>query len=149
MKVLYIDMENVLADFSYRKSLISKTNEKAFEDRLFDVPGFFAFMKPVNGAVEGFSELSAQYDVHIISTPLGENSTLRLHKHQWVRSHFGEAARKRIIRNSPSALTRGDYLIEHRQNNHYKDFRGERVAFRSNRFRNWAAVLNYLLERGD
>lgn len=68
MKTLFIDMENVLVDFKSAIDKLDETTKAQYGDDLDDVPGIFAKMEPVEGAVEAFEKLAEVYDTYILST---------------------------------------------------------------------------------
>ena len=68
MKTLYIDMDNVLVDFQSGIDSISEEERIQFKDDLDEVPGIFSKMRPVEGAIESYVELTKHFDVYILST---------------------------------------------------------------------------------
>jgi hypothetical protein len=62
MKILYIDMDNVLVDFQSGIDAISEHERLSYEGRLDEVPGIFSKMKPKEGAIEAFKKLSKNFD---------------------------------------------------------------------------------------
>ena len=62
MKVLYIDMDNVLVNFQSGIDAISETERQLFKNDLDEVPGIFSKMTPVDGALEAYQELSKRFD---------------------------------------------------------------------------------------
>ena len=51
-KILYADMDNLLLDFRSGIAQLDVKTVGEYEGRLDDVPGIFALMRPVEGAVE-------------------------------------------------------------------------------------------------
>lgn len=74
-KILYLDMDNVLVDFASAIPRLTRREREQYEGRLDDVPGIFACMEPVDGAVEAFCELAGISDTYILSTAPWENPT--------------------------------------------------------------------------
>ena len=144
--IVYIDMDNVLVDF---QSGIDETEDKIlaeYEGRLDEVPHIFSKMKPISGAIEAFRALSEKYDCYILSTSPWNNPTAASDKFAWVKNYLGDVAYKRLILSHHKNLNRGDYLIDDRPNKCGADkFEGEVIAFGSEQFPNWEAVLKYLL----
>lgn len=61
-KIIYIDMDNVLADYlGHSISLQIDPNVAKH------VPGFFASLLPIDGAIEAYNELTKNYDVYILT----------------------------------------------------------------------------------
>jgi len=144
-KVLYIDMDNVLVDFPSAFEYLDEDTLKKYEGRLDEVPGIFALMKPVDGAVEAFKKLSQKYDTYILSTSPWNNPTAWSDKLEWVKKYLGDVAYKRLILTHHKNLNKGDYLIDDRTKNGAGEFEGELILFGSDKFPNWQSVLDYLL----
>jgi 5'(3')-deoxyribonucleotidase len=145
-KILYIDMDNVLVDF---KSGIDQLEPKLitqYENDLDDVPGIFALMDPMPGAIEAFNILVSRYDTYILSTAPWNNPTAWSDKLLWVRSHLGSAVEKRLILTHHKNLNRGDYLIDDRLKRGADKFVGEHIHFGQKNFPDWDAVLRYLVK---
>ena len=58
MKTLYVDMDNVLVDFKSGIEATSADILQQYEGHLDDVPGIFAKMVPMRGAIEAFNKLA-------------------------------------------------------------------------------------------
>ena len=74
-KILYVDMDNVLVDFSSGIAMIPKHIQIEFNGRIDEVPGIFSFMKPLTGAISSFVRLSSKYDTYILSTAPWKNAS--------------------------------------------------------------------------
>ena len=149
MKVLYVDMDNVLVNFQSGIDQLPDSTVKEFEGRLDDAPNIFAKMLPVDGAIEAYRTLSAHFDTYILSTSPWENPSAWSDKLNWVKKYLGDYAHKRLILSHHKNLNRGDYLIDDRLKNGVDRFTGEHIHFGSERFRNWDDVLNYLLPKRE
>lgn len=53
-KIVYVDMDNVLVDFMSAVPKLPDDVVVEYKNRLDDVPGIFALMDPVPGAIESF-----------------------------------------------------------------------------------------------
>ena len=144
-KILYIDMDNVLVDFSSGIERISEQLQIEYEDRLDEVPGIFSLMRPLSGAISSFERLASNYDTYILSTAPWENASAWSDKNLWVRKHLGAFAYKRLILTHHKNLNFGDFLIDDRTANGAGQFRGKHIVFGSFEFPNWEAVCKYLL----
>lgn len=144
-KIMYIDMDGTLVDFQSGINRLDAATKEEFTNRLDEVPGIFALMDPMPGALETYRELVNRYDVYILSTSPWENDTAPGHKLQWVKKHLGQPAHKRLILSHHKHLNRGDYLIDDRDANGAKHFTGEWIHFRSQKFPDWDAVRGYLV----
>jgi 5'-nucleotidase len=146
-KVLYVDMDNVLVDFSSGIARLDPALVREYEGRLDEVPGIFARMDPVAGAIDSFTTLARHFDTYVLSTSPWENSSAWSDKLSWVKQHLGDAAYKRLVLTHHKNLNVGDYLIDDRTKNGADRFPGEHILFGSERFPDWPAVLAYLLGR--
>ena len=147
MKLLYVDMDNVLVDFPSGVARIEPELACAFEGRLDEVPGIFALMRPVAGAVAAFEILTRHFDTYVLSSAPRANPSAWSDKLQWVKLHLGAAATRRLILTHHKDLNVGDFLIDDRTKNGVERFRGEHIHFGTERFPDWEAVLAYLLPR--
>ena len=143
-KILYFDMDNVLVDFSSAFTKIDNKTLKSFEGRFDEIPGIFAFMDPLKGALDAYNILSKRFDTYILSTAPWENSSAWADKNEWVKRYLGKSAYKRLILSHNKHLNIGDYLIDDRTANGAGQFTGEHIHFGSSRFPNWREVLRYL-----
>ena len=57
MKRVFIDMDNVLVDFQSGLDQVSEEVKAEYAGRLDEIPGLFAKMKPMEGAIEAVHEL--------------------------------------------------------------------------------------------
>lgn len=173
-KILYIDMDNTLVDFTARLKSVHpsvldqytdpETSETAFDE----IPGLFALMPPKPGGVEAFTELSELFDTYILSTAPWGNPSAWQHKVEWVQLHLGKDAEtpayKRLILSHHKNLNRGDFLVDDRPQHRGADmFEGEVLHFGSpdgqvckpkcqtcqagSYFPDWPSVVSYLRDR--
>jgi 5'-nucleotidase len=143
-KTLYIDMDNVLVDFPSAFPLVDPAMLDQYDTNKDEIPGIFSLMKPMEGAVEAFVELSSLFDTYILSTSPWENPSAWSDKLLWVKKHLGKPAHKRLILSHHKHLNLGHYLVDDRTKNGADRFRGELVLFGSERFPSWPAVVGYL-----
>ncbi len=146
-KILYVDMDNVLVDFESGINRLSPEIKNQYIGRLDEVPGIFALMEPIAGAIEAYNLLAEKYDTYILSTSPWENHTASSDKLGWVKKHLGQAAYKRLILSHHKHLNHGDFLIDDRTANGADKFTGEHIHFGQSRFPDWAAVTDYLLNQ--
>ncbi|MBQ8656970.1 MAG: hypothetical protein IJ527_07980 [Prevotella sp.] len=151
-KRLFFDMDNVLVDF---KSGLYKVDEAVRaqymaqtpggKDRQDEIPGLFSLMDPMPGAIDAVHRLAEVYDVYILSTAPWGNPLAWTEKVLWLKNHFGDLFKKKVVITHRKDFCMGDYLIDDSANNGAKDFTGEWIHFGSDRFPDWDAVLSYLL----
>lgn len=146
-RILYFDMDNVLVDFASAFPSLSEETKTRYEGHLDDVPGMFALMQPMPGAIDAFHELSKRFEVYILSTAPWNNSSAWSDKLEWVKRYLGDAATKRLILSHHKDLNIGDFLIDDRLKHGVDRFRGEHIHFGSERFPDWPSVVSYLISR--
>lgn len=151
-KILYIDMDNTLVDFDARLATIDPGVREQYAGREDEIPGIFAVMPPVPGALEAFGELSGLFDTYILSTAPWRNPSAWRHKLEWVQLHFGSErgtpAYKRLILSHHKHLNRGDFLVDDNPDRHgVAEFGGEVIGFGSARYPDWPTVAAHLRER--
>ena len=144
-KILYVDMDNVLVDFKTGIDRLSEHTRFEYKGRLDEVPGIFALMKPMPGAIEAYERLAERFDTYVLSTSPWENPTAWSDKLLWIQKHLGSTAHKRLILSHNKHLNAGDYLIDDRTKNGADRFKGEHIHFGTEQFPDWDAVLAYLI----
>lgn len=143
-KILYIDMDGVLVDFKSGITRLAADELREHEGHLDDVPGIFALMDPMPGAIEALRELSQLFDTYLLSTAPWKNPSAWSDKLLWVQQHLGAPAHKRLILSHHKDLNRGDFLIDDGLSNGADRFIGEHIHFGNDPFSDWPAVMRYL-----
>lgn len=148
--IIYIDMDGVLVDFESALTKVSPEMLEKFAGEYDNIPGIFALMDPVPGALEAVDRLKEKYDLYILSSSPWENPTALGDKLAWVKKYFGGDGQeniffRKVIFSSVKHLNRGDILIDDRTVNGAGDFLGRHIHFGSSEFPNWQSVLNSLL----
>ena len=145
MKILYVDMDNVLVNFQSGINKLSKDDFNKYKGKHYQVPNIFSMMDPLEGAIEAYEKLSLKYDTYILSTAPWYNSTAWTDKIEWVQKYLAKSAYKRLILSHHKNLNAGDYLIDDRLRNGVDKFKGEHIHFGTEKFPDWNSVLSYLL----
>ena len=144
MNRVFIDMDNVLVDFQSGLDQVSEEVKAEYAGRLDEIPGLFAKMKPMEGAIEAVHELQKHYDLFILSTAPWNNPSAWSDKVAWVTKYLDDVFHKRLIISHHKDLCQGDYLIDDRGKNGTCGFAGEWIEFGSEKFPDWESVLKYL-----
>ena len=103
------------------------------------------------GAIDAMRRLNQQYDLYILSTAPWLNPSAWSDKLEWVKRYFGKGESsifyKRLIISHHKDLNQGDFLIDDREKNGAKEFKGELIAFGSSEFPDWPTIVKYLLNK--
>ena len=147
MKILNIDLDDVVADFVSAMNAHPLRNEPPFDKDPDTIPGLFRNLKPIESAISSVEKLlhSEKYEVYFLSTAPWNNPSAWTDKRLWLAGQFGDKINRRLIITHRKDLVKGDILIDDRPNNGAKDFGGELIKFGSDEYPNWAAVIDYLL----
>ena len=145
MKIVYVDMDNVLVNFQSGIDKLSNKQFNEFKGRYYQVPNIFSLMDLLEGALDAFEKLSSKYDTYILSTAPWTNTTAWQDKIEWVQKYLGKLAYKKLILSHHKNLNAGDYLIDDRLRNGAGKFKGEHIHFATDKFPDWDTVLNYLM----
>lgn len=156
-KILYIDMDGVVADFDkLLQTLVDvelgegdsctyEQRSKAVDEAAKKFPTLFEHLEFIHGASDAVNKLKEKYEVYFLSTPMCAIPESYMGKRIWIRDKFGDWADKRLILTHRKDLCIGDYLVDDRKKNGAEDFKGEHIHFGTKEFPNWDSVLKYLL----
>ncbi len=147
MKIVYVDMDDVLADWlkSYELYKID------FPDIEFpqSIKGFWENLSPIVDGVETVKKLIAsnQYDPYILTAPSTRNPLSYTEKRIWVEKYFGYDFTKKLILCPNKGLLKGDILIDDNINGRgQENFEGFIIQFGSPDFPDWISVNDYLFQ---
>lgn len=147
MKVLYVDMDNVLVDFQSGIDKLSEDILEEYRGNLDEVDGIFSLMDPMSMAIQAVEFLAEHFDLYLLSTAPWKNHSAWADKLLWVKKHLPEVCYKRLIISHNKHLNTGDYLIDDRLKNGAGKFKGEHIHFGKGRFQDWSDVVKYLCEK--
>lgn len=153
-KILYIDLDGVVADFDgaikkYHPNidLIADPDERSkMVDTICETNTMiFHDLEPLPHAITAIQLLVNHFDVYFLSTPMWNVPESFTGKRLWIEKHFGSLATKKLILTHRKDLNRGAYLIDDRLKNGAGEFTGVHIHFGTTRFPDWSAVLKHLL----
>jgi len=139
-------MDDVMADFTGASSAALREEPGiAWPQSQF---GFFENLEPIDGAIEAFLEVDRQPGVLalFLSKPSPRNLWCFTAKAMWIQKHFGSSYVERLILSCYKELNIGDYLIDDHADT-WKDFTGELIHYKTEKFPNHKAVLDYLIPK--
>ena len=143
-KRVFVDMDGVLVDFAGALKKVPGDVLEKYHGNLDEVPGLFAIMEPIVGAIDAFNRLCEKYDVHILSTAPWDNPGAWTHKREWVERYLGKNAYKRLTLSHHKNLLNGHFLIDDRTANGAGEFEGKHILFGGEEFPDWTTVLEFL-----
>lgn len=151
-KILYIDMDGVVADFDKGvRVLCPELDTKNFErdfDKVNEVcesnPNIFHNLEPIEGSIDAVNELFELFEVYFLSTPMWNVPDSFTGKRIWLENHFGQKCEKRLILTHRKDLCIGDFLIDDSTRNGAGNFKGTHIHIHTPAFPYWNNVIEYL-----
>jgi len=145
-EIVYVDMDDVLADFSkgHAKALKINPHNKYPQSEY----GFFSGLGYISNAICCMGQLirSPNYDVYILTAPSVMNPLCYTEKRLWIEKHFGMAMVNKLIISPNKGLNKGHYLIDDNiSGKGQENFEGEVIHFGSDKFKGWGSVIDYLI----
>lgn len=140
-------MDNVIVDFKSGIAQLDDHTLKTYKGNYDEVPGIFALMKPMPGAINAINILTKYTEVYILSTAPWLNPSAWSDKVEWIQKHFGKGEdsvlHKRLIISHHKNLNQGNYLIDDRTKNGASEFQGTHIHFGQDDFPDWDSVLEF------
>ena len=141
-KIIYLDMDGVLADFESGVKYISKEELAQYTD-LTLIPNYYLNLDPMPLAKQSVDLLMDKFDVYVLSTAPWDNPQAWMDKRIWIEKHFPQLTRRLILSHHKNLLL-GDYLIDDQLWHGAELFTGKHIHFGSYEFPDWNAVLDFL-----
>ena len=152
--ILYIDMDDVTADFAgkiheYDPDIVLSQGEH--RDRVDAIcetnTHIFLELNPVKGAIESINRLQAsnRYEIYFLSTPMWNVPDSFGDKRIWLERQFGSWVEKRLILTHRKDLNLGAILIDDRLKNGSESFLGHHIHFGTAKYPDWQSILKLLL----
>lgn len=140
-KIVYIDMDNTLADYLGYAEVCHLRPKDAKHIR-----GFFRNLKPMPGAIEAYNHLAKHFNVYFLTTSPWSNPYACVEKFEWVKEYFPDAY-KNIIISHHKELNIGDYLIDDSTLNGAAEFTGKHIQIWSDEFPTWESVVEFIFNK--
>lgn len=146
-KILLIDMDETLCDFSGSPDLRAWQEKKRNPSAMFEV-GFFRHLVPLPGAIAGVMELlsSNLYDIYVLSQPVAKSPHSYSEKVEWILTYLPDL-RDKIILCQDKYMVKGDILIDD-DKSRWGKFDGKFVHFNRDKhpFSQWQSIVESLLK---
>lgn len=140
-KIIYVDMDNTLVDYSgAAKELNIDPNEAKH------IPGFFRNLKPIKDAIDSYNILDKDFDVYILTTCPWSNPMAMVEKLEWINRWLPNARKKLIISHHKN-LNIGDYIIDDTTLNGVDKFCGEHIQIGTEKYPDWKSVIRYIFAK--
>lgn len=159
-KIVYVDMDGVIADFesailNISSNVVLSDEDDGYESRskiisdlvMNNNPRLFEELLPIEDSIFYVNKLFDKFEVYFLSTPMWDVVESYTGKRIWLEKQFGEKAHKKLILSHRKDLCFGDFLIDDRTRNGAGEFKGELIHFGTNKFPNWETVYNYLINQ--
>lgn len=147
-KIIYVDMDDVLCDYSESYDAAVKLNPAIKYPQ--SQYGFFRNLNPIENGIEAIRYLQSQelFEIYILTAPSVRNPLCYIEKRLWVEDHLGFEMVNRLIISPNKGLNKGNYLIDDSDcGRGQENFEGELLKFGSREFQNWDMVLDFFKEK--
>jgi 5'(3')-deoxyribonucleotidase len=152
-KILYVDMDGVVADFEkaikeqipHWESLSEAEKGLLTDEVCGGISGFFLNLEPIEGAIESVKKLAQSFDTYFLSAAMWNVPQSYTEKRLWIGKHFGDDFRKRLILTHHKNLNYGHFLVDDRTSHGADKFLGKHIQFGSVDFPDWKSVEKHLI----
>jgi 5'-nucleotidase len=145
-KIIYIDLDDTICDYSNAHKLALKLNPEVLFPQ--SQSGFFRGLLPIKGSIELMKELLASelYDPFILTAPSTLNPLCYTEKRLWVEDYLGMEYVDRLIISPRKDLLKGSYLIDdYNYGKGQELFSGEIIHFGTSKFPDWKTIKDFLI----
>ena len=144
-KIIYIDIDDTLADWSSAMEKTKKLNPTmSFPQAEY---GFYSGLIPIEGSIDAVKWLlnSTFFDPFILTAPSVMNPMSYTEKRVWVERYLGMEMVEKLIISPNKSLLKGDYLIDDNTSGRGQEgFEGSIIQFGSTDFPHWQSVIDKL-----
>jgi len=154
-KLLYLDMDGVVADFEKSVELLQPGIFNLPEeirgisiDKICEKnPDVFLHLEPIKDSIEHVHKLfdSNLFDIYFLSTPMWIVPSSFTDKRIWIEKHFDHKCLKRLILLHRKDLNLGDFLVDDRLTNGSESFTGYHIHFGTELFPDWKTTYDFLI----
>ena len=141
-KIIYIDMDGVIADF---KKAADEGGYTHRPDKHVD----YASLELIPGAQNALIQLNKDFDIFIASTPPWDRPDMWAAKREWIGKYFPWLKRKLILTHRKDLLI-GDILIDDSRWRGQPDFKGTWLWFGTDqKCKDWPSTLELIYKKHD
>jgi len=135
--IVYIDLDDTICNYRKRYEELRIRERTTYPQSL---PNFYAFMEPIDGAIDAVQEIHMLHSMYILTAPSPYNLHTYSGKAQWVEEYLGFEILKRLIICPNKGLLKGDILIDDRISGYGQEYFKGRLI----KFDHWITILNEL-----
>jgi len=146
LKIVYIDLDGVVADFVTAIENHPSRNQAPYDSHPDTIPNIFLNLGTIPGAFDAVNKLldDSRFEIYFLSTAPWNNPSAWTDKRIWLENIFGNKISRRLILTHRKDLLKGNFLIDDRPNNGAANFEGKILKFSSSAFPDWGSILSEL-----
>ncbi len=140
--IVYVDMDDVMCDFTSAYQLAKKSNPEIEFPQ--SVPRFYLELEPIAEAIETVNLLRQKFDVYVLTAPSTHNPLCYTEKRIWIEDKFDFEFTNKLIISPNKGLLIGDYLIDdHDRGRGQESFQGKLLQFGTSPFESWIQIRKF------
>ena len=141
-KIIYVDMDNVIADFDKAAEQGGWVGPKDRPDKFVN----FRTLNVIPGSQDALKQLNNDFNIFIASTPSWSRPETWADKREWIEEHFPFLKKKLILTHRKDLLI-GDLLIDDSYYRGQPFFHGIWLWFGKNEAcKDWSSTLKWIYE---